>query len=74
MSNSQHRKADVADMRVYSLKDDEVRKLAEDTWGCFAVRIWGKEGAYYSVNFDYFVEKDLPDLGGHVLAPWWRKP
>lgn len=73
MSNSVHRKADIADMRVYALEDAEVSSLAEDAWGIELVRVCIRRGAYYSVNFDYFVDKDEPDLGGHVLAPWWRK-
>lgn len=72
MSNSVHRKADIADMRVYALEDAEVFDLAVQKWGLDNVSGWISYGAYYSVNFDYFVDKDEPDLGGHVLAPWWR--
>lgn len=74
MSNSQHQKADLFDMRVYSLEEPEVFALATENWCSEAVSRWRSCGSYYSVNFDYFVEIDIPNLGGHVLAPWWRKP
>lgn len=74
MSNSCFRAYDIEDMKVYSLEEPEVFELAVAGWGIHIAGRWKLMGAYYSVNFDYFVPIDEPDLGKHTLAPWWRKP
>ena len=72
INNSKFRGMDFDDWRVYSLKEPEVYAHAVEAWGSEVASSWRDCGAYYSVNYDYFVDKNEPDLGGHVLAPWWR--